>query len=187
MATDNNRGYSDALGGYGVPAQVQASAPYNIKSTAAAGSRRSGGVVFRPKPKNILFLAVIAAAIVIVILLATGVIGGGLFASKYAEDIQTIEKQQQITNGAEATNYMVILADTADWSNISDAERKGIAKYAAEQALEQARTDQAGIFNIIGLTTDRKPVFMYSSDGRVQIMADGSVRGEVSVDPKYLE
>jgi hypothetical protein len=187
MATDNNRGYSDALGGYGVPTQVQASAPYNTQRTAAGGAPRGGGVVFRPKPKNIIFLAVIAAAIVVVVLLLTGVLGGGLLGSKYADDIQTVEKQQQTVNGAQATNYLPVLAETVDWNNMDEKEREGIAKYAVEQAIEQAQKDQAGIYNIMGLTADRKPAFMYGDNGSVQIMANGQVKGEITVDKKYLE
>jgi hypothetical protein len=178
MAKNTKRGYSDALGGYGVPAQVEITGEAEIKSAAPAGPRKGVSfTAFTARPRNLLILAVIAVAVVLVILWATGVLG-----SPYSGDISSIQKETQITNGANVTNYLPILAEDVDWSSLDDKKRANIAKYAVGEALKEAEKDQAGIFNIMGQTYDRsQSVFLYTEDGQIQIRVDGAVTESVPI------
>jgi hypothetical protein len=185
MATNKKRtGYSDALGGYGVPSQVaitgEATEPGKTAKTAKSGKSR--GLVFRPKPKNIIVLAVIAAAVVVALLFITGVIGTGQYASSISP---VIEKDIQSMNGVDVTIYRPVIAEDVDWNNIDKGKRAGIAKYAANKALEQAEAEQAGIFSIMGMTYDRQPAFMYSPNANntnIQVFANGAVEDLISIE-----
>jgi hypothetical protein len=174
-SNDQKTGYSNALGGFGVPTQVQETAASSAAAkpkAASAKPRKKSKLVFKPKPRNLLFLGIVAAVIVVVILLLTGVIGG-----RYASSITTIEKQTQLTNGAQTTNYLPILASDVDWANISSGKREGIAKYAVEASLKEVEKDQANIYNIMGMTTEpRTAAFIYSvPEKTIQIIVDGKV------------
>jgi hypothetical protein len=179
MAVNNKdtNGYSDALGGYGVPAQVELTA-----KSAAEGKSPGRKPASIPSKKLIIIIVAVAVVAVLIALAVNGVFA---FPNQYAENIASIEKQQQNSNGAEVTNYLPLLAEDVDWVNIDEKTREGIAKYAVETALDQAETDQAGIFNIMGMTYDRNtPIFLYSVAGeqqKVQIMVDGKVAGEVTI------
>jgi hypothetical protein len=175
MATNRKRtGYSDALGGYGVPSQVkitgEASEP--DKPAARAKSHKSKGLVFRPKPKNILIIIAIAAAVVVAILFATGVLGSG----QYASSIDHIGSDIQPVNGADATVYRPVIAEDVDWNNIDEKKRDGIAQYAVKETIERMGSDPAGIFTILGETYDSQPAFLYSPNlDTIQIFVDGTV------------
>jgi len=103
--------------------------------------------------------------------------GGGL-----GNHIKTIEIQQQTTNGAQTTNYLPLLEDDFDWANATDAEREKIAKAAVQEALKLKERDQANIYNIMGLTGDRAPAFLYTGTGKIQIIVNNAVSGEVGIE-----
>jgi hypothetical protein len=178
MATNNKRtGYSDALGGYGVPAQVKITGEASMpgESVKRAKPRKSKGLVFRPKPINIIIIIAIIAAVVVVTLIATNA-----FGSRYASSIDHVGSEIQPMNGADATVYRPILAEDVDWNNIEKSEREGIALYGVNYVLDETIGDNpAGIYTIIGMTYDNQPAFLYSPNtGTVQILVSG--------EPGYL-
>jgi hypothetical protein len=179
MAGNNNKGggggYSNALGGYGVPSQVkitgESPAPDARRRTRPQGKPRKNSLVFRPKPKHIILLAAIAVAVVVAILFATGVF------NQYADSIDSISKETQGSESVTSTNYVAILAEDVDWASLSDGERRGVAKYAVKKALAQAETDQANIFIIVGQTYDRSAfIFYYAPDGTVPYKLNAGIQ-----------
>ncbi|MDR3224728.1 MAG: hypothetical protein LBT52_00320 [Clostridiales Family XIII bacterium] len=174
----SNDGYSDALGGYGVPAQVELTA--GSSAAASASSRRSAP---RGNKQLIIIIAAVAVVAAVVVFLY---VSGAFGSSQYAENISSIEKAQQNVNGAQVTNYLPLLAEDVDWAAIDEKKREGIAKYAVNEALAQAEADQASIFNIMGMTYDQsKPVFLYAEVGetkKIQIMVDSNLAGEVKLN-----
>lgn len=158
-----------------MPSQVEITAGSAAKSKPSFGS----GFSFRLDKKAIIIIAAVAVAAVVVVLFLTGV-----FGSRYADRLDTIEKQMQSVNGAQATNYLPILKDTVKWTEISEGEREGIAKYAVKKALEEAEKEQAGIFNIMGFSVSegtRAVAFVYTpeGDGKIQVISAGQVTGIV--------
>jgi hypothetical protein len=189
MAENNNRGdgsgYSDTLGGYGVPSQLKVTgespAPAPPRRTRTPGKQKKNRLVFRPKPKHIVLLSAIAAAVVVAILFATGVF------NQYANSVD-ISKVTQESSGVTSTNYMAVLAADVDWAGLSDDERRGIAKYAVKKALELAEADQANIFIVIGQTNDRNtPVFYYAPDGAVPYKLNAPIQIMVNGQGELLE
>jgi hypothetical protein len=172
MATNSKRtGYSDALGGYGVPSQVKITGEASMPDKSAT-PRKSKGLVFRPKPKNIMIIIIIAVAVIVAILFATGALGGG----RYAGSIDHVESVIQPMNGADATVYYPIIADDVDWNNADKNKRDGIAKYSVNEILKQMENDQAGIFTILGQTNDGEAAFLYSpNQDSIQIFVNGAV------------
>jgi len=174
----DSKGYSNALGGYGVPAQVELTA-----ASSAVGKSTSGSFpAFKLNKKNIIIIAAAAVVVVALILALTGVFS---LDSKYASSISSIEKYTQNNNGAQVTNYIPLLAKDVDWAKIDEKEREGIAKYAVKKALDQAATDQAGIYNIMGMTNGQEvSIFLYSvkdEKQKVMIMVDYKVTGEITL------
>jgi hypothetical protein len=169
---DSKVGYSDALGGYGVPSQVEITG-----GVVAHKKPRGRKLVFRPKPKNMIILAAIAVAVVLIVLFVGGVIG-----SPYSGDISEIKKNMTTANGVPVVNYQPTLTEGVDWSGISDRKREGIAKYAVKEALKQAEADQANEFNIMGLSADNTMIcFMFYEPSRIVIIVDGVAAGETSI------
>jgi hypothetical protein len=79
-------------------------------------------------------------------------------------------------NGANVTNYLPQLAEDVDWAGLSDQKRAGIAKYAVNKALKEAEADEAGIFNVQGMSYDRTDaIFLYMNDDSIQIRVNGTV------------
>jgi hypothetical protein len=178
MTKDRKTGYSEALGGYGVPSQVAVTGESEPKMDGGAKPRK--GKSFSFSTRNKILIAVAAAVVLVVVLWLTGVLGG----SQYASSIASIEKDSQSVNGANVTNYLPQLAEDVDWTALSDEKRAGIAKYAVGKALEQAEADQAGIYNIMGQATDEQgiqPIFLYANDGMIQIRVNGEVTDTISV------
>jgi hypothetical protein len=175
MATNSKRtGYSDALGGYGVPSQVKITGEASVpgKSAKSAKPHKSKGLVFRPKPLNIIIIIAIAVAVVVAILFATGALGAG----QYASSLDHIESDLQPVNGADATVYRPVIAEDVDWNNLDEKKRDGIAKYSVNETLKQIGSEQAGIFNILGQTYDGQPAFYYSPNvDTIQIFVNGAV------------
>jgi hypothetical protein len=182
MATNSKRtGYSDALGGYGVPSQVKITgeASETGKSAKSPKSRKSKGLVFKPKPKNILIIIVIAAAVIVAILFANGTLGTG----QYASSIDHVGSEIQPMNGADATVYRPILAEDVDWNNLDEKKRDGIARYSVNEILKQSGVDQVGIFTILGQTYDDQPAFLYSpSQDTIQIFLNGAPEYVIPVE-----
>ncbi|MDR1496506.1 MAG: hypothetical protein LBS67_06285 [Clostridiales Family XIII bacterium] len=173
--TENRTGYSEALGGYGVPSQVKITGDSASKSGGDARSRKSWNFSTRNK----VILAAAAVVVVVVVLWATGVVG----VNQYASSISSIDKEAQSVNGASVTNYLPILAEDVVWADISDQKRAGIAKYAVGRALEQAEADQAGIFNIQGMSHAKdEAVFLYTSDGTVQVRVGGAITETIPIE-----
>ncbi|MDR2162424.1 MAG: hypothetical protein LBO70_00545 [Clostridiales Family XIII bacterium] len=171
---DYKAGYSEALEGYGVPAQVEISGG----SVARSSKRKRRSLVFRPKPKNIIALIVVVAAIVIAVMFATDTLGW----SRYANSISTIEEQMNVANGVTTTNYMPVLSADVDWANASDREREGIVKYAVGAVLKEVEKNQTSIFTIMGMTHDRgELIFYYMEDGTVQLYVNGAFHGTVQM------
>jgi hypothetical protein len=166
-------GYSEALGGYGVPAQVKVTGDADgAKAETFRKPRKSQGLVFRPKPKNIIAIIVIIAAVVVAIFFATGQLG----TSKYASSIEGYENTPSSMNGADATVYQPIVAESVDWNNVSDDERSGIAQYAVNKILGDMSDPNSGIYSIVGYTHERQPAFLYAQgDSKIQIYKDGEV------------
>jgi hypothetical protein len=170
MENDNkDTGYSEALGGFGVPSQVEASGASAVSAAQSGGQSPAS----RPKSKKIIILVVVIAVIAAAgaALWYSGVLESLLYSSSVAE----IEKHTQDVNGAAAVNYLPRLADNVDWTGASDSKREGIAKYAVRKALKQAKAEQAGIFTIMGIDHNRTPVFLYEQVGRIQIYVEGNV------------
>ncbi|MDR1816375.1 MAG: hypothetical protein LBR00_06885 [Clostridiales Family XIII bacterium] len=134
---------------------------------------------------RILLVVDVALAVLLVLVIGFGFSfsglgeggGGGL-----GNHIKTIEIQQQTTNGAQTTNYLPLLEDDFDWANATDAEREKIAKAAVQEALKLKERDQANIYNIMGLTGDRAPAFLYTGTGKIQIIVNNAVSGEVGIE-----
>jgi hypothetical protein len=182
MATNNKRtGYSDALGGYGVPAQVKITGEASLPGKPAKGAKPKGkGLVFRPKPRNIIIIAVVIVAVVAAIFFANNMLGAG----RYASSIDHVESMIQPVNGADATVYNPIVAENVDWNTIDEKEREGIARYAVNNILENMENDNAGIYQILGHTFDgQQPAFLYSPNaGTIQIFENGAVKDVVPLE-----
>ncbi|MDR1043266.1 MAG: hypothetical protein LBL54_05110 [Clostridiales Family XIII bacterium] len=183
MATNNKKtGYSDALGGYGVPSQVKITGEADLPGGSAKGAkpRKGKGVVFRPKPRNIIIIVVIAVAVLVGILAATGVLGG---SSRYASSIDHVGSEIQPVNGADATVYRPVVAEKVDWNNVDAKERNGIARYAVKSTIEDIGGENAGIFQIFGETYDGQHAFLYSpTQGTIQIYVNGAVEEVISLE-----
>jgi hypothetical protein len=179
MATNRKRtGYSDALGGYGVPSQVKITGEASIPDKPEK-PRKSSGLVFKPKPINLIIIAAIIVAVIVGILFANGTLGAG----RYADSIDRIDSVIQPMNGADATVYYPIIAEDVDWNNIDKNERDGIARYSVNATLEQMGNDQAGIFTILGQTQDQQPAFLYSpNQNTIQIFGNGAVEYVIPVE-----
>jgi hypothetical protein len=149
----------------------------NSDNRETAYSVASGGSASRPRRKKIIILVVIiaVAAIAVSVFLATGIIE----LNRYKDSISMIEKQPDPNNAA-VTNYYPILADDVNWGTADDEERSGIAEYAVDKALSQARDDSATDFNIMGISPARDPVFLYdASDDSIQIYVDKIVTKKI--------
>jgi hypothetical protein len=129
----------------------------------------------------VIILIVIIAALAI---LAVKVIGvdNMVATQSYDAAIVNIEEQMQDSNGVQTMNYLPLIAEDVNWSDIGDEKRVGIAKYAVGEALKKAETDQVAAFNIMGMTYDRMPAFLYSPDGRIQIIVNGEVTSDTQVE-----
>jgi uncharacterized protein HemX len=163
-----NTGYSEALGGFGVPSQVEVTG----ESAKGAGQAPKKDTASRPKSKKIIALVVVIAV------LATGAAlwyGGFLDSFRYSGKIAVIEKHTQDINGAAAMNYLPILKENVDWNSVSAKEREGIARYAVGEVLKQVKAEQTGIFTIMGMDQDRAPIFAYEQGGAIMIYAGGNV------------
>jgi hypothetical protein len=179
MAKNDQRGgYSEALGGYGVPSQVKATGggAGAGKSSRPAKARRSRGVVFRPKPWNIVVLIAIPVVIVLAILFGNGLLG----SNQYADSIAAVNRIPNGVNGVEAMIYQPVVAESVDWNNASDKKREGIAKYAVSSILEEYGA--SGIFTIIGVTSDEDQAFLYSQDGRIQLSKNNVVDKVITLE-----
>jgi hypothetical protein len=175
---DQRAGYSEALGGYGVPSQVQVTGGgVNAgKSPKTARARKSRGLVFRPKPWNIVLIVVVIAAIVVAILFGNGMLG----SNQYAKDIAAVNQIPQTVNGVESMVYQPVVAEGVDWDSVSDGRREGIAKYAINSILEDYGT--SGIFSIMGVTSDGNQAFLYSQDGRIQLYKNREVEEVITLE-----
>jgi len=79
--------------------------------------------------------------------------------------IEMIEEVSQLSGGAQTTNYLPVIEEGFDWAGASDSQRARIAKKAVKEALKEVEADQANIYNIMGITKDRQPAFLYVPDG----------------------
>jgi hypothetical protein len=180
MATNDKRiGYSEALGGYGVPAQIKITGDESGVGQAAA-SRKGKGLVFRPKPRNIIAIIAIAAAVAVGILFLIG----ALNTLSYTSGIDNVRTEAQQVNGVDATIYRPIIAEGVDWNGVSKTRRDGIARYSVNNVLnEEIGAEQAGIFNILGQTSDGQPAFFYSPNAdTIQVFVNGAVEDAIPLE-----
>ncbi|MDR0596472.1 MAG: hypothetical protein LBG50_02915 [Clostridiales Family XIII bacterium] len=166
----NQNGYSEALGGYGVPSQVEMTA----KSAPAPRASFSPNFSFGMDKKKIIIIAAVAVVVVLAVLYFAGVF------NQYGSRILEIQVTQQSQNGAMATNYMPVLKEDVKWAELSDGERAGIAKYAVNASQARAKKDEANIFNIMGLSYVRETIFLYDRDkNKIQILVDRQITANI--------
>jgi hypothetical protein len=168
MANKNNlKGYSDALGGFGVPHQVEA--------TGGSNTGPSGGGAPAVKLNKSLLLIIIvaaAAAAVIITLFATGIMGGG-----YKDAFTGTETSQQGNEGGAVTTvYMPQLADNIDWDNLSDNERESMAKYSIKNTVEAADAAGVNMYIIMGQKQGTPIFYYYKGQGVYYVSVKGTTK-----------
>ncbi|MDR1291817.1 MAG: hypothetical protein LBJ91_00255 [Clostridiales Family XIII bacterium] len=180
MTTNDKKiGYSEALGGYGVPAQVEITGDAGGTGKSAK-PRRGKGLVFRPKPRNIVAIAAIAVAVAMAILF----LAGAFDTLRYAGSIDNVRTEAQQVNGVDATIYRPIIAEDVGWNDASKNKRDGIARYSVKKVLaDEIGAGQEGIFSILGQTSDGQPAFFYSPNAdTIQVFVNGAVEDAIPLE-----
>jgi len=115
------------------------------------------------KKKSRTLLVVILVLAIAAVLAVVFVFGGSLFNfGSQEQNIARMETSTQQMGGITTTNYVPILADRVDWEAISETERANIARYAVNLAITEAEANGVRSYNVLGMTPERKSVFLFS-------------------------
>jgi len=104
------------------------------------------------------------AVVLVVVLVIAGVLLFNSGSSRYQKNISGIETTTQQMGGATITNYITLVAENINWTEISEDERAGTARYAVNHIIERAQEEGVSNFNILGMSEpDRQTLFLYTN------------------------
>ena len=133
------------------------------------------------KRSRIIIIALVV--VVVLILIIGGIILSRMSSTSYETNITNMEVTTQQSSGVTTTNYVPVLADNVDWGSLSDAARAGTARYAVNQAIDQANTNGVTSYSVLGMTdADRTAVFFYSGGADTVTLFVGGESTSIPLD-----
>ena len=133
--------------------------------------------------KRLRTLLIVLAVALVLILLIGGYIVSQMLSPTYETNITSIEVTAQQASGVTITNYVPVLSDNVDWGTLSDADRAGTARYAVNQAIDQATANGITSYNVLGMTdADRTAVFFYSGGADTVTLYIGGESTSIPLD-----
>jgi cell division septation protein DedD len=118
-----------------------------------------------------LTVLMVLAALAVVVGLSACTQGSDQQAS---ENIATIKLQSQQVDDVTSVNYIPVLAQDVNWEQLSDEVREATARYAVNEAINQATENDISSYSVMGMTADESSwVFLYTGGDMLTLVVNG--------------
>jgi len=89
------------------------------------------------------------------------------------DSIKEVTTTQQTSGTTHVTNYQAVVADSAGWDSLSDADRQKVIGYAFSESLQQIEEDNVNTYNILGVSEEGQVLFMFDRNAGEVIVYQG--------------